>query len=488
MRKRRSVGDKGRKDKKEKGWTKELSKQLPMDVDAEKSILGAILLDNSYAPKAFSSLKPEEFFIDGHRAIYEAMQLMTGEGIPIDFVTLSSHLQTKGQLERVNGSPYISALSDGMPRVSNIGHYVKIVKAKSLLRNLIHTAYEVEKAAFLEEGAPEEIVEKAVQSLLALSSGIGGPLIRSWYDVSQSAFNKIQTEHDFPENATRINTGITDLDRQVEGFRKKEFVVIVGPTSHGKTLLAQQLAVQAEEDGNRGLIFSAEMPGEQVVARQIAYDARLDFWKIRNPERLSDEELSALKSASGKMRSKLTIVERDITPANIWGISEAYKKSKGLDFIVVDYDQLVIEAGIDPDEDEEGFFRHQRNFNLEAKRVCERLDICFILLSQLRKVPGRVAQGGKPTIDDIYGDSSIRNQPHTILWVIRQFFFHGFKAEFERKATVYVVKSRNGRVCRVDLTFDQNRVRLVNEEPSEKHSKKDTSPPPEESTKFKFEG
>lgn len=294
--------------------------------------------------------------------------------------------------------------------------------------------------------------------------------------MAQSAIDQIQHDHDYPEKSARINTGIEELDNLTNGFRKKEVVVIVGATSSGKTLLAQQIADYAEKQGYTGIFFSGEMPGEQVVLRQLAYDAGLDFWKIRFPEKMHDEEIDALREESKKDRN-VVIVESDITPMNVWALCETHKRTRGIVFAVVDYDQIIIEAGIDPNEDEEGFFRHQRRFMFQAKKTADRLDICLIILSQLRKVSHNVAKGGKPTLDDIYGDSSIRNVPHTILWVVRQFFLHDLKPEFERKATVYIIKARNGRTCKVDLTFDQNRVRLINEEPSEKNSTKDSVPP-----------
>jgi replicative DNA helicase len=197
------------------------------------------------------------------------------------------------------------------------------------------------------------------------------------------------------------------------------------------------------------------------------------MWKIRKPEYLTDEEFGRLEEASREMRP-LVIVEKGISPANIWAISEAAKRSKGLDFVVVDYDQLVIETGIDPD-DEEGFFRHQRKFVIEAKKFAERLDVCFILLSQLRKVSHKIAQGGKPTIDDIYGDSSIRNTPDVIIWVVRDFFTHGFKKEFENKVTVYIVKARNDRVGVIKLGFDSVYVFLKDPDPTERDSVEESS-------------
>lgn len=445
--------------------------KIPCNPDAERALLGAMLVDQDNAMKAFAAVKGEEFLTDMHRTIFRTMQSLAGESRPIDLVNVVEELTRSQLITRAGGAPYIASLIDGMPRVVNVGSYAKLVCDTYKLRRLLHYTEEV-RTLIDGKGKVEDVVEAAMQKILAISAeGTGGPLVRSWFDVAQSAIKNIQDEHDFPEKSARINTGLEELDSATNGLRKKELVVIVGPTSHGKTLLAQQITDYAETQGYRGLFFSGEMPGEQVVIRQNAYEAGLDFWKIRFPEKLKDEEIDALREVSKRERN-VTIVENDISPMNIWALCETHKRSHGLDFVIVDYDQLVIEAGIDPDDDEEGFFRHQRKFMFQAKRLVDRLDICFILLSQLRKVTHNVAKGGKPTIDDIYGDSSIRNTPHVILWVVRHFFLHDLKPEFERKASVYIIKARNGRTCKVDLTFDQNRVRLLDPEPTEGDSSK----------------
>jgi len=445
-----------------------------MNLEAERSILGAILLDNGAAPKVFNLVKREDFFLEQHRKSFVAMQSLVGQGSSIDLVTLTEYLNSSKELESSGGAPYLASLCDGMPKVSNVEHYAKIVREKAVLRNLIHATHNIWEKAFNNEDA-SGIVEKAIEDFLGLASSTSGPLVRKWYDVAQSAIQKVQKERDYPENAAKINSGLDDLDDVVGGFRKKELVVIVGPTSNGKTLLASQFADQAEKDGYTGIIFSAEMPGEQIVLRQIAFDAKIPFWKTRFPEKMDEQQFDALKFQAGYIRH-LIIVESDIRPVNIWAISKARKKSGPLDFIVIDYDQLVIEAGIDPEEDEDRFFRHQRKFILDAKHFAESEDICVIMLSQLRKVSHRVAQGGRPQLDDIYGDSSIRNTPDVIVWVVRQFFQHGFKKEFEDKATAFVIKARNGRVAKVDLKFDSDFVRLLDMPPSEKDSTPDSVP------------
>ena len=155
-----------------------------------------------------------------------------------------------------------------------------------------------------------------------------------------------------PEEATRINCGLSDLDDMTAGLRRKGFVSIVAPTSNGKTLLAAQYAFKADRDGFKTLFFSAEMPGENIALCEIPYQGNVKFHFARRPEKVTADERERLNSAAAENLS-LRFVDRDITPARIWAMCEAAKKTKGIDLVVVDYDQLVIEAGMNPDSEDD---------------------------------------------------------------------------------------------------------------------------------------
>jgi len=195
--------------------------------------------------------------------------------------------------------------------------------------------------------------------------------------------------------------------------------------------------------------------------REIAYQSKVKFYFTQRPETLSTEELQRLSEATSEILS-LQIADQDVTPSRIWATAEAAKRTHGLDLLVVDYDQLVIEAGMDPKADDDNVFRHQRAFVLAAKRLAERLDICVVLLCQLRKVSPKVAAGSTPRLDDIWGDSSVRNTPHVILWLVREFFQRDMDLAYERKTCAYILKARNGRTGMVPLDFDPEWVRFQN--------------------------
>jgi replicative DNA helicase len=411
---------------------------------------------------------PAQFFIPQNQKIYRAMQLLTASGKPIDTITLMGALEATGDLEAAGGPAYLSQLADGLPRATNVEHYARIVREKSHFRQLIHFAERLQERAFEAVEDPGALSEKAISELLKSSGDREAPArARPWQEVARSAVDQIVSEKLNPDKGARMCFGIKSLDEMTSGLRRKEVCSIVAPTSNGKTLLASQLTLQASRDGFKCLYFSAEMPGEQLALREIAYRANVKFYFTQRPETLSTEELERLSTAASESAS-VKIVDRDITPSRIWAMAEAAKRTSGLDLVVVDYDQLVIEAGMDSNSDDDSVFRHQRAFMLAAKRLVERLDVCVVVLCQLRKVSPKVAEGSTPRLDDIWGDSSVRNTPHLILWLVREFFRHNMDVDFERKACVYVLKARNGRTGTVPLEFDPEGVRFLDVSETEK--------------------
>ena len=446
----------------------DLVKPLPSNLDAERTVLGACMTFPEAALEAASRLRPEEFFLPQHQVIFGAILKLTAQGVPVDLVTMVEVLTSSKTLESAGGTPYVAALLDGIPRLANLAHHAAIISRKAKLRSLIKCAHNIQQQAF--ETEDEALIEMAVSQILGIASGGRGPIVaREWKDVAASAMAEFSNAFHNPDLAKRINFGLTDLDEATGGLRKKDLVEIVAPTSNGKTLLAGQAAFQADRDGFKVLFFSAEMPAEQIAMREIAYQAGVPFYYARRPEKATTDELHRLEAAS-KQSCGVRIVDRDITPARIWAMAEAAKRTHGLDFVIVDYDQLVIEAGMNPNSDDDNIFRHQRAFVFTAKRLAERLDICFLFLSQLRKLSPAVLKGAQPHLDDIWGDSSVRNTPHVILWASREYFTSGMNKEFERKAKVYVLKSRNDRTGIVDLEFDPERLRFSDALPTEADS------------------
>lgn len=453
-----------------------LEKQLPNEVNAERSVLGAIFMDNDAAHHVFPFLESSDFYSGSHRKIYSAMQVLSAKGDPVDLITVIAHLSVAGELESCGGDTYINKLVDGVPRVSNIESYGRIVTKKSRLRKLIEQSNQFIEEAMTSADEPKDIIERSAQSLISLANDERGIVrARSWKDVAISAVQELEDEINNPAAKVRLEFGIKSLDEQLAGLRNKEFSIITGPTGHGKTLLCMQLCNSSSDKGYKGLIFSAEMTAESLAKRQLARDARVLPYFIRRPEQLNADSLERLHRACEIDRS-LKIVDEDITPTRIWAMSELEKRIHGLDFVVVDYDQLVIDAGLEIKRDND-VFKHQRAFVKQAVKLTRKLDISFILICQLRKSAAQDIKSGvrKPNIEDVWGDSIVKNSAENIIWIHREFFFKNMNPDYESIAKAFVLKARNDGAGMTSLKFDIDKIEFADDGTSDEKKIKKSS-------------
>lgn len=434
-----------------------LSEQkLPFSAEAERSVLGAVLLQNDAILKVMPVLREDDFFGETNRKIYRGMIELASSGKAIDPVTLGEILKNDSA-----GAAYLMQLTDGLPRATNVKFYAEIIAKKAKLRAVIHACNEVMQSAS-DDADAAELTESAISRFLSLTGERDESTIREWNEVADSAISQIDEARKNPKSVCRINAGIKELDEMTAGLRKKELSMIVGMPGHGKSLIAEEFATTADDDGYKGIIFSAEMSGESIVLRQLSYESDTFLYHLRRPDSITPERFENLKLAAKRER-QLPIVDRGITPDRVFVMSEARKRTKGLDFVIVDYDQLVIGAGMSKSADPEMFFARQGDFIIKSKELAKRLDIAFILLAQPRKTPPGIIKGRKwkPSLDDIYGHSAMRNAPDVVMWVVREFFIHGLDKKYERKATVHVLKARNDQTGHVAVEFDPQRVRFL---------------------------
>ena len=208
----------------------------------------------------------------------------------------------------------------------------------------------------------------------------------------------------------------------------------------------------------------------------MAYESDTYFYRVKRPENLTQDRIDNLRLASRRER-RIALVDSGITPARVFAMAEARKRSTGLDFVIVDYDQIVIEAGMDPESDPKQFFSEQGRFINQAKKFAERLDISFLMLAQQRKMPAGFKPGKSttPQVDDVWGSSAMRNAPDVIIWIVRDFFLRNYDKKYESVAHAYVMKARNGSVGAVKLKFDNKLVRFLDDDKTEEEESSDES-------------
>jgi replicative DNA helicase len=381
-----------------------LDKALPSSIEAERLILGVVLLDNVAINQAVENLKPDDFFIGSNRRIYEKMIALYERGQAIDPLTLQEELRRAGELEQVGGPAYIAALFDGVPRFSNIESYVELVKGKSMLRRLITSANQIMAMAFDDEDAPEEILDKAESLILA----IGEDRIKQGFvhigDVAARQLTVIEESAGREQLITGLATGFNDLDYMTSGLQRGDLIIIAARPSMGKTAfslnIAQNAATRPLHNGEKAVVgvFSLEMSNEQLVNRLLCSQARVDAHRLRSGY-LSKDEWRRLAIAVGEMAE--TKIYLDDTP----GISvlemrakarRLKNEQKALDLLIVDYLQLMSGRGRNESRQQE-----VSQISRELKMLAKELNVPMVALSQLSRAPETRTGSHKPQLSDL---------------------------------------------------------------------------------------
>lgn len=440
-----------------------IERPLPSSQEAERAVLAAGLLDNESLLTINEAVGAEDFFFQPNRTIFLAQMALAAAGKPVDLVTLIETLQRNGDLEKAGGGAYVASVIDLQPKVQNVKHHAAIIRENAKRRRVVHLCHALQESAM--EGADKAgaILERGAQEFLALMSSDGSnATVHTWREAVVGAMEEIVGSIRDQGSVMRLNFGIPALDEATSGLRRQDVILVVGQSSHGKSLLALQLATNADTHGYKGLIFSAEMSKEALAKREIAHAAGIPLYWLRRPEHIHhpDKVIADLtRGAALEQSRKLKVIDRDIKPSRVWSLCELVHRQEGLDFVVVDYDQLVVRAALHGRDDE---FKAQARFMADALALTKRLNICFVLLCQPRKVDDEVARGKRaPRIEEVFGSSAASNTAHHVLWVMRKFFQTGMDPAYERDAKVFILKARNDKAGHVDIGFDPDRVLFV---------------------------
>src|SRR3989440_11318437 len=363
-----------------------LEKPLPNNLDAERSVLGAILLDNNALNPAIEHLRPEDFFLDQHRRVFTQM-ISLGEGQQaIDLVTLTEELNRKGELEASGGAPYLASLADGMPRVSNIEHYARIVKEKAILRNLIHTTHDIQQRAFDGEDGADAILDGAESQIFAIAEDRIRAGLIPVKDIVRDNFERLEKIFREGKSITGIPTGYVELDKLTSGLQASELLILAARPSQGKTALALNLAENIGiRAGQPVAIFSLEMSKESLLQRLVASVAQIDAHKFRTGH-LSKEDWRRMKESLGTISTAPLWVDDagSISVLEIGAKARRPKPDKGLSILLADYLQLITARGRFGNRQEE-----VASISRGLKGLAKELQIPVLVLSQLTRAPER---------------------------------------------------------------------------------------------------
>jgi replicative DNA helicase len=426
-----------------------LEKPLPNNLDAERSVLGAILLDNHALNPAIEHLRPEDFFLDQHRRVFTQM-IALGEGQQaIDLVTLTEELNRKGELEASGGAPYLASLADGMPRVTNIEHYARIVKEKAILRNLIHATHNIQQRAFEGEDGADAILDNAESSIFALAEDRVRAGLISVKDIVRDNFERLERIFREGKSITGIPTGYVELDKLTSGLQPSELLILAARPSQGKTALALNLMENiAIRGGHPVAMFSLEMSKESLLQRLVASVAQIDAHKFRTGH-LSKEDWRRMTESLGTISSAPLWIDDagSISVLEIGAKARRLKRDKGLSMLVVDYLQLITARGRFGNRQEE-----VSSISRGLKGLAKELQIPVLVLSQLTRAPERDERG--PQLSDLRESGAIEQDADVVMFIYRPHFFKAGATPEEREETeLRIAKQRNGPTDMVKFVF-----------------------------------
>jgi replicative DNA helicase len=438
-----------------------VERTLPHNLEAERSVLGAILIQNDAYNMAAELLRPEDFYRDAHRRIFDKIIALAERRTAVDFVTLKEELVRAGELDAVGGPAYIASLVDGVPRATNVEYYAKIVKEKSILRNLIGAANTILQDAYEADQDAAEILDRAEHSIFQIAEGRIRTGFISLYDIAQDSVEAIQKAHEEKQLITGVSTGFHDLDRLTSGLQRGDLIIIASRPSMGKTSLALNMAqyVGTKTDKTVG-VFSLEMSREQLFLRMLSSESQIDGHNLRTGFLRSDD-WGRLTEALGVLGQAKVYI--DDSPG--MGVLEMRAKARrlaaehGLHLIIVDYIQLMQGRGrFDNRTQELGAISRA------LKMLAKELNAPVVVLSQLSRAP-EARSDHRPQLSDLRESGALEQDADVVMLIYREDRYNP-KAENDSVAEIIVAKQRNGPTDTVKLAFIKERTRFENYDPS----------------------
>jgi replicative DNA helicase len=436
-------------------------KGLPSNVEAERSILGAILLDNMVANQAIELMKREDFFLDSHRRIFDKYVTLTERNLPIDLITLSDELRKAAEFEQIGGATYIASLIDGVPRTDTIEHYANIVRDKATLRKLVQAAAQIQTLAFDEEDPVAQIVDKAERLIFNVAENRLRAGFESVGAIAQQRLEQIEAMAGRPEMVTGVPTGFTDFDQLTAGLQKQDLVVIAARPSMGKTALALNMAQYAAKNGATVGIFSLEMSALQLVSRLLCSEARVDAHRLRTGY-LNREEWSKLADALRRLCETKIFIDDTAAINQMEARAKArrLKAEHGLDLLIVDYLQLMNSARGGRNERYESRQQEITQLSRDLKGLAKELDCPVIALSQLSRAPENRSDH-RPQLSDLRESGAIEQDADVVAFIYREEVYF-MTDENQGTAELIVGKQRNGPTGVVQLAFLKEFTRFEN--------------------------
>ncbi len=432
---------------------------VPHNLEAERSVLGAILLHNDAFSLATEVIDSADFFRDAHRRIFDKMVKLGERGEAIDLVTLKEELGRSGEIDEVGGPAYIASLVDGVPRSTNVEHYARIIKEKATLRHLIFSANKIVATAYEGEEDADVILDRAEQAIFAIADDQVRDGFVPLRNLAQASLETIEKLHARGELITGVPTGFADLDELTSGLQPADLIIVAARPSMGKTSLVLNIAEHVGTKTDRSVgIFSLEMSKEQLFLRLLTAEARIDAHRLRRGF-LGEADWGRLSRAIGTLSEAKIFI--DDAPAS--GVLEMRAKCRrlaaehGLHLVIVDYIQLMQGRGRFENRTLE-----LASISRALKGLAKELRVPIVVLSQLSRAP-EARSGHRPQLSDLRESGALEQDADVVVFIYRedQYAEKGAPpSENQGVAELIIGKQRNGPTGVVRLAFIREYTRF----------------------------
>ena len=434
-----------------------IERPLPHNVDAEKSVLGAILVNNENYYAVVENFRQEDLYLEAHRVIFRKMTEILDASKAVDLITLQDELNRSDLLEASGGIAYLASLLDGIPHLVNIEHYVQIIREKSLFRQMIRSANRIMGECFEQTETAEEVLDRAEQALFELSEKRIQSGLVAIKDLEVEAHHLLEKLYTEREMITGMATGFNDFDRLTSGLQASDLVILAARPSMGKTAMALNIAEHvALRKGEPVGIFSLEMSKEQLLMRVLCSEAMVDAHRVRTGY-LSKDDFGKLIDSLGRLANAPIFIDDSstLTIMQMRAKARRLKAEHGLGLLVVDYLQLM-----------SGFGRHEnRNQEISSisrglKSLAKELHVPVLALSQLSRAPEqRSGSDHRPQLSDLRESGSLEQDADLVAFIYREEVYKPSE-ENAGLAELIISKQRNGPIGTVKLVFQHQYTRF----------------------------
>ncbi len=436
----------------------ELGKIPPHDIEAEQAVLGSMLTDKDAVIAAMEVLKPESFYREDDKSIYEAMQNLYNRAEPVDLITLKNELEIMSKLDQIGGIEYLANLPEKAPTSANVQKYINIVEEKSILRQLIKTANEIVDLGYNQTEDVDDIMDHAERKIFNIMQNKNQKGYSPIKDVLVESFAQLEELYNRKQHITGVPTGFTDLDYRTAGLHGSELILIAARPAMGKTSFALNIAANAAIKAKTGVvIFSLEMSKEQLVNRMLCSEAMVDSNKMRTGK-LEEADWEKLASAIGPLSEAEIVIDDTpgITVMDIRTKCRKLKLEKNIGLVVIDYLQLITANSKRGGNREQEISEISRSLKILAKE----LNVPVIALSQLSRAVEQRPEH-RPMLSDLRESGAIEQDADIVMFLYRDDVYNK-ESEKKNIAEVIIAKQRSGSIGTVDLLWMGNYTKFVN--------------------------